>query len=222
MTETIQESHIASSSSKPAKQKKFWIGVVGGIVALSVLAVGFQAYKKHSFKSALRPYALKDNILTEDILNLESESKITIVDYFDKAKKNIEAREQIIQDVRMLDPGSYKKELDMHVEIMTLENEYVQSKVAALKAYIGVESAKSELKRLDDACNASWFSFCNNNLPTLKGNVEYALTGQKIAAEEYIKAYKKWLSKEEEYHKGLSSFLPERNLIAKLKEIGKT
>ena len=110
MTETNQESTIASNASKPAKQKKLWIGIVGGIVVLLALVVGFQAYKKYSFKSALRPYALKDNLLTEDILNLESGGKGTFADFFEKAKKNMETREQLIQDVRLIDPGSYKAE----------------------------------------------------------------------------------------------------------------
>lgn len=222
MTETIQESPIATNSNKPAKQKKLWIGVVGGIVALSVLAVGFQAYKKYSFKSALRPYALKDNILTEDILNLESEEKITFADYFDKAKKNIEAREQLIQDIRMIDPGSFKKEADMYIEIMTLENEYVQSGVAKDKAYIEKIKWEGTKEKWEEMCNNyGWTEGCNSDIAKAKGEIEAASTEWSEKILEQRETRKKWLSKEKDYNKPLYAFLPERNLIPKLEDIVK-
>lgn len=219
MTETIQESHIATN--QPPKQKKLWIGIVGGIVAILVLAVGFQAYKKHAFKSALRPYALKDNILIEDMLNLESEGKITYADYFDKAKKNIEAREQLIQDISLIDPGSYKTELDMYLEILKLENKYIQYGIAKGMAYIAVKMAKNKIEPMREICNINWYSWCSADISKAKRDIEAAATGLVEKTRESRVTSEQWLSKEKEYNKTLSAFLPARNLIPKLEYIVK-
>lgn len=218
MTETIQESPIAANPNKPAKQKKLWIGVVGGIVAVLVLAVGFQAYKKHSFKSALRPYALKNNILTEDTLNLESDGKITFDDYFDKAKKNIEAREQLIQDIRLMDPGSYKTELDMYVEILKLENEYIQSGVARNKAYLEKKRLEGVKEKYEEECNTYGWE-CSRYIAKNKRVIEGASTRWDEKIIEQRETLKKWLSKEKDYQNHISSFLPPRSIIPLLEKM---
>lgn len=210
MMGTIQESPIATNPNKPAKQKKRWIAVVGGIVAALVLVFGFQVYKTHAFKSALRPYVLKDNILIEDMLNLHSDGKISLDDYFDKAKKNIDAREQLIQDIRLIDPGSYKIELDMYVEILKLANEYIQSEVAQYKALL----KKNEVEGARDAiCSNGNSSGCNQ----IRG---YADTASTVFAEkirENSEATAKLTNKEKDYHNILSAFLPGRTFIEKKK-----
>lgn len=225
MTETIQESPIVTNSNKPAKQKKLWIGVVGSIVTLSVLAIGFQAYKKYSFKSALRPHTLKDNILTEDMLEFyRDKSKSTIRDSIDKGKKNMEAREQIIQDLRMVDPGSYKKELDMYVDLLKLENEYVYSEVSDSNSWLDVRVAEAEKKEKERMCDE--MTAYSRNLVCGEESMQELADRVYSAKDKWVEIYKnkkevinKWLFKEKDYQKTLSGLLPVRHVIPKLEEI---
>ena len=98
-------------------KRKIWVGILLGVIIL-VSAPFFY------LRLMLRPLVLRDNILIEEILNVNKTSPhITYGEFFEKAKKNIEMREDIIRSVRILKPYFYKRKLDLYVEFLHLENE---------------------------------------------------------------------------------------------------
>jgi len=191
---------------------------------LIIFLAGFHFYKIHSLKSAIRPLALKDNILIEAILNIEKNSpNITFAEYFEKAQKNIEQRDDVIFNVKLLSPYILKKEIDMYIDLLNTENECVRSEIALSRAGLDVSSkfdwADYQIKDIP----TSYYFVESYKRSTKKAINEFkeAVKKKESKNEEFLEAVNKLLSVEKKYADPLSSLIPKRNIIPRLEEIVK-
>ena len=218
--------------NKPRFGKKWLLVLLG----LAILGIGYHSYKVYNFKRMIKPFVMKDNILFEEILTVEnSNPQITYGEFFDKAKKNIEIREDTIRGVKMLDPYIYEKELNEYAEFLVLENKSLYAFINLLKGKIESES-KNE-KNLHDSLNrlknkAYFNAVSGRDAPSrqftdqvIEEQTEALIEADKEFEGKFIewkKTFSDLLSREESYQKNSPSFLFGRNLVPIIKNHIKT
>lgn len=216
---TVDTVVTSSTSGSRSRMKRIFIGL---LILSILLGLSFHFYKRYSLKSTLRPLVLKDNILIEEMLTIAKTSpNITYAEYFEKAKKNLDSREDIIYGVKVLSPYLYKKELDLYLELLNVENEYIRSEVALSRALLEASSKFDWSQReRSEYISSSYYSsdiYRRSYLRSLdEAKKAYEDYGKKRA--DYTENVKKLLSKEKLAWKELSSLMPNRNIISILEE----
>ena len=208
--------------NKPRFGKK-WLFV---LLSLAILGIGYHSYKVYTFKKMIKPFVMKDNILFEEILTVgNSNPQITYGEFFDKAKKNIEIREEIIRGVKMLDPYIYEKELSMYAEFLVLENKSLYALINLLKGEIEYESkthriADDSWNKLEGRVKTDFLRGRNTPTQFYKDSAEEEAKVITEISKEFEGKFIEWketfsvlLSREESYQKNSPSFLFGRNLV---------
>ena len=196
--------------------------LVGLLVFAVILGLGIHFYKRYSLKSALRPLVLKDNILIEEMLTITKNSPhITGPEYFEKAKKNLDDRDDIIYNVKVLSPYFYKKELATYLELLNLENEYIRTGLAVSRALLEAFNKMDwNIREGHEYLASSYYSSGIYRKSYLRSLDEAKKANEELEKEHanYVDIIKKLLSKEKIVWKELSPLMPNRNLISILEE----
>lgn len=102
--------------------------VAAGVILVALVFLATHLYKRHAVISALAPLCNKASALNEEILvSVPASRNMTYGEYFEKTKKNIELREDVLRDVRILPPYRYKAAIDSLIELLQLQNELVRT-----------------------------------------------------------------------------------------------
>src|SRR5580704_13590737 len=119
------------------------VWTIGGLLVLSVGGVfADRQYRLHDVKQRLGEAIGKDQGLTETILKIESESsKITFAEVFELCNKSVDARTNLIVELRGLHPEmDYQLKVQL-LEYLNAENEFVRAKRELYKKMMQASSA---------------------------------------------------------------------------------
>jgi len=202
-------------------QKKTWLIILIGMIVIAALVLGFHFYKINAFKSALKPLALKDNMLFWEMLTITKTSpNITFAQLSGKAIRNIGARNEIIAKVGSLDPYLYRKELNLYLKLLDLENEYVRSFITLRRALLVASGEPEREKEVETYKSTDKQKTVYHQKTFKKALVSFRKKTDKTqaASKEHLKISKKLLAFEKENAESLSSIIPKRNIIPLLEK----
>lgn len=193
------------------------------IVILLLAASLFCGYRRYCLRSVLADYGTRDRVLTESLLAIQEKGNMTRVDYFDKARENIQAREAIIYDLQTLRPVAYRTEIQRFARLLAAENSCFQSYILLETAYMQLESADAEAMEAFHMCEDSGFP------NSLYGRMVYEQryrpasrrakeSGDSVAErqEGMLVSIEDWLHKEQEFSGCLPALFPRGDIAPSL------
>ncbi len=206
------------------------VWVLAVLLALVVGAGGLHFYKVHSVQQQLRAIAVRDNVLVDEALNLAKVSpSMTAAQYKAKLEKNVEEREALIREVKVIDAYSLRPAVDQYVKLLQLENECFRAQALYVPAF--ARYAMSADQRMDaDMPSSERVTFLLGLYGGSQDEVDRQLSEDRQAARERLdeavdevtsllttmaKAFDNWAKAEATAYPG---FLPPRNCLPTLKE----
>ena len=138
-----------------------WI-VPLAVVALVLAVIGFNFQRQNAANSAretklaalrgdIKKIVLQDNALVLEMLDDGALQHITYAEFFKRADKNKEERDNLIRTLRATEAGPYGEQVGHFVKLMEGENEWVRAEEAVSRAGMEASGKWEAYKRVSDA-----------------------------------------------------------------------
>ncbi len=138
-----------------------WI-VPLAVVALITAVVGFNFQRQNAANQAretklaalrgdIKKIVLQDNALVLEMLDDGALQHITYAEFFKRADRNKEERDNLIRTLRATEAGPYGEQVGHFVKLMEGENEWVRAEEAVSRAGMEASGKWEAYKRLTDA-----------------------------------------------------------------------
>ncbi len=204
-------------------KRKPWIILLIVIIVLAALGIGYHSYKLNALKSALRPLASQDEALFKELLDItKALPSITLSELSAITQDNIAARNGIMAKVKAVSPYLYKKQIDLFLKLMEMENEYARSLVSLKRAWLEagaqpkeeVVTTVEEIKAPKQKTTYRERTF-KRTLLKFREVVDKA----RAASQQHLQLSQKILAFEKNNQRSLSSIIPKRNIIPLLEQL---
>jgi|GEM_PF-2051433 len=205
-------------------KRKPWIILLIAIIILALLGIGYHLYKLSALKSALKPLALQDEALFEELLEItKSLPAITLGELSAITQENIAARNEIMAKVRAVPPYFYKKQIDLFLKLMEMENEYALSLVSLKRAWLEAgaqpeEEVVTEVEEIQRGPKQKPLyreKVFKRTLIKFRGSVDKA----RAASQAHLRISQNILAFEKSNEKALSAIIPKRNITPLLEQL---
>ena len=149
-----------------ARRPLLWI-VPLAVIALVTAVVGFHFQRQSAANRAretklaalrgdIKKIVLQDNALVLEMLDDGALQHITYAEFFKRADRNKEERDNLIRTLRATEAGPYGEQVGHFVKLMEGENEWVRAEEAVSRAGMEASGKWESYKRISDASeNAS-------------------------------------------------------------------
>ena len=138
-----------------------WI-VPLAVIALILAGVGFHFQRQNAANSAreaklaalrgdIKKIVLQDNALVLEMLDDGALQHITYAEFFKRADRNKEERDNLIRTLRATEAGPYGEQVGHFVKLMEGENEWVRAEEAVSRAGMEASGKWESYKRISDA-----------------------------------------------------------------------
>ena len=169
----------APSPPLPSQLKRFpalWaiplalVLLVGGGAASSIYRKQQQAaareQKLATLRAQLKKIALQDNALVMEVLDEGALEHITYGEFFKRADKNKEARNELVRQLRATEAGPYGAAVARYIELLETENKWVRAEEAMSNASLDASTkwnsyqrSLKQTKEVDGRVQASYEAF---------------------------------------------------------------
>ena len=158
----VQLEKQSGAPMQPRPRRSFlWI-VPLAVLALVLAGVGFRfqqqnaAFRERETKLAalrgdIKKIVLQDNALVLEMLDDGALEHITYAEFFKRADKNKEERDNLIRTLRATEAGPYGEQVGHFVKLMEGENEWVRAEEAVSRAGMEASGKWEAYKRQSDA-----------------------------------------------------------------------
>ena len=155
------QSEEQSGAPMQPRRPLLWI-VPLVVVALVTAVVGFHFQQQNAANNAretklaalrgdIKKIVLQDNALVLEMLDDGALEHITYAEFFKRADKNKEERDNLIRTLRATEAGPYGEQVGHFVKLMEGENEWVRAKEAVSRAGMEASGKWESYKRISDA-----------------------------------------------------------------------
>ena len=125
--------------------------LLGGGLGLVTFQKNQQAGQREQKLAALRAdikkIVLQDNALVMEMLDDDALKHITYAEFFKRADKNKEARDELIRQLRATETGPYGEAVGHYVGLLETENEWVRSEEAVSRASLDTSTKWDSYER---------------------------------------------------------------------------
>lgn len=119
---------------------------------------GFVSWDKHQkevareqkladLRSSIKKIVLQDNALVMELLDPDSLEHITYAEFFKRADKNKDSRDDLVRQLRATESGPYGEDVGHYVELLSEENNWVRAEEAVSRAQLDSSSKQDTLTR---------------------------------------------------------------------------
>jgi len=204
------------------------------VAVLAASAGGYHVYRLNTAKQQLKTIAMRDNVLTEEVLNLSKVSpNMTWMEHADRLRKNREEREELIRQAKVVEPYTLTEARDKYIKLLEAENRYVGAEAMQLREMFEYRSAKAAYSKAAQRDEAAYAEFESSHdvfdkrfkaqealsliRQTRGARAEFYAGGAAVIKEmdTAIQALNDWAKVEQTYY---PDFLPARNLTPLLQE----
>ena len=145
------------------RPRRPWLWIVPlAVVALITAVVGFHFQRQNAANSAreaklaalrgdIKKIVLQDNALVLEMLDDGALQHITYAEFFKRADRNKEERDNLIRTLRATEAGPYGEQVGHFVKLMEGENEWVRAEEAVSRAGMEASGKWESYKRISDA-----------------------------------------------------------------------
>lgn len=153
-------SPVLPNTDRP-KNLRIWLIPVA-VIALILLAVGFNLQRQSAasreretklaaLRGDIKKIVLQDNALVLEMLDDGALQHITYAEFFKRADRNKEERDDLIRTLRATEAGPYGEQVGHFVKLMEGENEWVRAEEAVSRAGMEASAKWEAYKRLTSA-----------------------------------------------------------------------
>lgn len=204
-------------------KRKPWIILLIVLIILAVLGIGYHLYKLNALKSALKPLALQDEALFKELLEItQSLPAITLGELSAITQENIAARNEIMAKVRTIPPYFYKKQINLFLRLMEMENEYALSLTSLKRAWVEAGTQpKEEVVTTVEEIKAPKQKTTYRERTFKRTLVKFRETIDKAraASQAHLRISQNILTFEKNNEKALSSIIPKRTTTPLLEQL---
>ena len=154
---------VSPPPTPPSRPKRplLWI-VPLAVIALITAGVGVNFQRQNAanraretklaaLRGAIKNIVLQDNALVLEMLDDGALQHITYAEFFKRADRNKEERDNLIRTLRATEAGPYGEQVGHFVKLMEGENEWVRAEEAVSRAGMEASGKWEAYKRISDA-----------------------------------------------------------------------
>ncbi len=128
------------------------------LVLLGASGVGISLYRKQqqvaareqklsALRAQLKKIVLQDNALVMEVLDEDALEHITYGEFFKRAGKNKEARDELVRELRATESGPYGEAVAHYIELLETENKWVRAEEAVSNASLDASTKWDSYQR---------------------------------------------------------------------------
>ena len=111
--------------------------------------------KLSALRADIKKIVLQDNALVMELLDEGALEHITYGEFFKRADKNKEARDELVRELRATETGPYGEDVGHYIELLEAENKWARAEEAVSSASLNAstkwDTYRRALKQTDDA-----------------------------------------------------------------------
>lgn len=193
------------------------------ILLIILLALGYtyHRFKTNSLRAALRPLAQKDVALAKDLIKTATSlDTLPLTQVSKRADSNVSFRQQLMAGIKSLNPYLYKKQINLLLELMDLENEYARSLVALKQARLeaGQQPETEEVTEVEEVVSKTGIVYKQRKFKRTLMKFQESTAKAQAAFDRHYIAGRKLLAFEIEKEKELTKIIPPRNVAPLLEK----